>query len=205
MLISSSDVDGEAAARLYYAVSSWGSQVSCIGLATSTARSGNTFVDTGTPAMCSGVGDAYNALDPAPFVSQDGRQWLSFGSFFGGIFITQLNVTTGIPMLPPHHPRQPHRGRGQHGLSGPVGGVAVGPVAINTVDGAANAVEASYVHPAHGRYYLFVNFGLCCKGTASTYRVVVGRSRAPTGPVGNHGNQDPPTLPRICSRTLMVG
>lgn len=170
VLISSSDVDGEAVARLYYAVSSWGSQVSCIGLATSTARSGNTFVDTGKPAMCSGVGDAYNALDPAPFVSHDGRQWLSFGSFFGGIFITQLNVTTGTPMLPPH----------------------VGPVAINTVDGTANAVEASYVHPARGRYYLFVNFGLCCKGTASTYRVVVGRSRAPTGPVGNHGNQETP-------------
>eukprot|EP00729_Bicosta_minor_P015234 gene15234-12116_t len=52
--------------RLYYAVSSWGSQVSCIGLAVATATFGSagdagadagadipTFVDIGQPAMCS--------------------------------------------------------------------------------------------------------------------------------------------------------
>lgn len=31
-------------------------------------------------------------------------------------------------------------------------------------------------------YYLFVSFGLCCRGADSTYRVMVGRSTNITGP-----------------------
>jgi len=39
-----------------------------------------------------------------------------------------------------------------------------------------------YNHPENKYYYLFVNWGHCCRGVESTYQVMVGRSEAPTGP-----------------------
>lgn len=44
------------------------------------------------------------------------------------------------------------------------------------------AIEAPYI-VRHGRFfYLFVSFDLCCRGTKSTYRIMVGRSARVTGP-----------------------
>ncbi len=45
-----------------------------------------------------------------------------------------------------------------------------------------HAVEGPYIISHGGYYYLFVSFGFCCRGTDSTYRIVVGRSDSPTGP-----------------------
>lgn len=42
--------------------------------------------------------------------------------------------------------------------------------------------EAAYLHFHDGYYYLFENEGLCCKGLNSTYRIMMGRSQAVTGP-----------------------
>jgi arabinan endo-1,5-alpha-L-arabinosidase len=44
------------------------------------------------------------------------------------------------------------------------------------------AIEAPFI-VRHGEYYyLFVSFDLCCRGTRSNYRTMVGRSRQVTGP-----------------------
>ena len=43
-------------------------------------------------------------------------------------------------------------------------------------------IEAPYVYHRHGFYYLSANWGDCCRGVASIYTIVVGRSRQPTGP-----------------------
>jgi arabinan endo-1,5-alpha-L-arabinosidase len=44
------------------------------------------------------------------------------------------------------------------------------------------AIEAPFV-VHHGKfYYLFVSFDLCCRGTKSNYKTMVGRSRRVTGP-----------------------
>jgi arabinan endo-1,5-alpha-L-arabinosidase len=44
------------------------------------------------------------------------------------------------------------------------------------------AIEAPFI-VRHGDYYfLFVSFDLCCRGTKSTYRTMVGRSKQVTGP-----------------------
>ena len=44
------------------------------------------------------------------------------------------------------------------------------------------AIEAPFIVRHDNYYYLFVSYGLCCRGTRSTYRIMVGRSRNVTGP-----------------------
>lgn len=44
------------------------------------------------------------------------------------------------------------------------------------------AIEAPFIVRHDKYFYLFVSFDLCCRGTHSTYRIMVGRSRKVTGP-----------------------
>ena len=50
--------------HLYYAASTFGSNTSCIGHATSASPTSNTWTDQG-PVLCSSSSDNYNAIDPA--------------------------------------------------------------------------------------------------------------------------------------------
>jgi autotransporter-associated beta strand protein len=142
---------------LYYAVSSFGSQISGIGLATSPtlnpSDSNYGWTDHG-PVIESVNGSAYNTIDPSILQDTDGKVWMSFGSFWNGIYLTQLNPTTGLRLsnATPTH------------------------LAFNS------SIEASYIYKRNGFYYLFVNFGACCQGTSSTYNIRVGRSTSITGP-----------------------
>lgn len=43
-------------------------------------------------------------------------------------------------------------------------------------------IEAAALHRRGDWYYLFVNWGNCCRGLDSTYEIRVGRNRAVTGP-----------------------
>ncbi len=64
---------------LYYSVSTWGSQVSAIGLATNAtlnpADPAFGWVDCGVVVQ-SRRGDDFNAIDPAVMLASDGRLWL---------------------------------------------------------------------------------------------------------------------------------
>ncbi len=44
------------------------------------------------------------------------------------------------------------------------------------------AIEAPFIVRNAGFFYLFTSWDLCCRGTHSTYRTVVGRSKSITGP-----------------------
>ena len=44
------------------------------------------------------------------------------------------------------------------------------------------AIEAPFIIRHADFYYLFVSFDLCCRGTKSNYKTMVGRSRNVTGP-----------------------
>ncbi|MFI6486131.1 arabinan endo-1,5-alpha-L-arabinosidase [Streptomyces sp. NPDC050564] len=140
---------------LYYAVSSWGTNHSAIGVATSPSGLPGTWTDHGK-AFTSGTSDAWNAIDPA-VTRADGRLWMAFGSYWTGIRMVELDPRTGkaVEGATVHHlatrPDEPY------------------------------AVEGPYV-VKHGRYYyLFASYDACCAGVNSTYKIRVGRSTSVTG------------------------
>lgn len=146
--------------RLYYSISTFGSNRSAIGLATAsvidpTAPAAH-WVDRG-PVVRSDVTDDYNAIDPNAFTDADGRSWLVFGSFWSGIKLIELDPATG-------------KRRGDD----PLRSLAARP--------SPGAIEAPFVIRHGGFYYLFVSFDFCCRGAASSYNTMVGRSATPTGP-----------------------
>lgn len=152
--------------HLYYSVSSFGSRDSAIGLATTRtldpASPHQRWADEGLVLRSYAEKDDWNAIDPNLVVEDRDNVWLAWGSFWSGIKMRRVDPATG--KLSRHETTM-------HALSSrpreqPIGG----------------AVEAPFII-RHGDYwYLFVSFDRCCRGAASTYNVVVGRSRHITGP-----------------------
>lgn len=139
----------------YYAISSFGSQKSAIGLTTSAGGiAAGQWVDQGA-ILTSKAGDGYNAIDPAFVVAANGDPYLVFGSFWNGIYITRVSKVN---------------------LKPPSGGL------VNIAKDTANGIENGFVVRRGGWYYLFASKGACCKGASSSYHVVVGRSTSITGP-----------------------
>jgi len=147
--------------RLYYSISTFGSNQSAIGLATATsidpAAPAANWVDRGAVVQAR-TGDDFNAIDPMAFSDADGRSWLVFGSFWTGIKLIRIDPATGLQLAGNAAPRA----------------LAQRP--------APGAVEAPFIIRRGAYYYLFVSFDSCCQGAASTYNTVVGRSSAPDGP-----------------------
>lgn len=143
---------------LYYAVSSMGSMTSAIGLATNATLDPNDpayhWVDEGAVVKSQQGGDC-NAIDPSIFLDTDGTLWLTFGSYWSGIKLIQLDPRTGKRIAPDSK---------------------VYSLAYN------ESIEASYLCKHDNYYYLFVNWGSCCQGPQSTYNIRVGRSKSVTGP-----------------------
>ena len=141
--------------HLYYAVSSFGSNKSCIGQETRTALDSGSWEEKGN-VVCSNMGtnDNWNAIDPNVVIDDAGTPWLDFGSFWGGIKMIKLNTdgTRADTML-------------YNLASGPKGG----------------AVEGPWIFKRCGYYYLFMSFGSCC-GAPYNYTIHVGRSQTVTGP-----------------------
>jgi arabinan endo-1,5-alpha-L-arabinosidase len=159
-------VNGEY--RLYYSVSTFGSNRSAIGLATSpTLGAGAKWTDRGLVVM-STKEDDFNAIDPNFVVDAKGGQWLALGSFWTGIKLFALDAKTGKPAAgakPYAIARRP----------APAGGPA--------------PIEAPFILSHGGWYFLIASYDYCCKGVNSTYYTVVSRSKAITGPyLGKDGS-----------------
>jgi len=105
------------------------------------------------------------AMD-ASFVSTADATFLVFGSHAGGIFIAELDPTTGLLLDDGGTPETS------------VASERFTSIAQDLEDG----IEAPYIHAHNGNFYLFVNKGRCCQGVDSTYTVVVGRATDVTGP-----------------------
>jgi len=143
---------------LYYSVSSMGKMTSAIGLATNPTLdpddSAYHWTDQGFVVRTKD-GDGYNAIDPSVFHDSDGSLWLTFGSYWSGIKLIELDPKTGKRIDPDSK---------------------MFSIAHN------ESIEASYLCKHDNYYYLFVNWGSCCAGPKSTYNIRIGRSQSVTGP-----------------------
>lgn len=141
---------------LYYAVSSWGSFVSAVGLMTNPTLNTNSpdykWTDRGM-VVHSSEGEDLNAIDPGVCLAPDGTLWLCYGSYHGNIELVELDPKTGLRIA------------------------TNSPITI-----IANQSEAADIIFHDGYYYLFVNHGSCCQGSNSTYNIRVGRAPKITGP-----------------------
>jgi arabinan endo-1,5-alpha-L-arabinosidase len=113
------------------------------------------------PILASTDSDNYNAIDPDVLTDSSGRLWMYFGSYWSGLYVTELDPETAKIKDP-----------------SPSGRTLI---ARNPAD-RANGLEAPCCVYHDGYYYLFLNYGLAAQGVASTYRIVVGRSKTPNGP-----------------------
>jgi arabinan endo-1,5-alpha-L-arabinosidase len=143
---------------MYYSVSSFGKNDSVIGLMTNddlTATDPTAgWVDQGL-VLRSHQGDTFNAIDPFRIDSGE-RAWLAYGSYWQGIRLVEIDPNSGMPLE----------------------GAETTFIASRNGD----AIEAPAILEHDGKFYLFVSFDACCRGIASTYRIMVGRADAIEGP-----------------------
>lgn len=148
--------------HLYYSASTFGSNRSAIGLATTPTldRESPDFAWTDRGMVIeSWLTDDWNAIDPNLILDEDGAPWLAFGSHWGGIKLRRLDPDTGL-------------------LSAEDDTL----YALASRPEKPRAIEAPFIIRHGGAYYLFVSFDACCRGIDSTYNVVVGRAGRVTGP-----------------------
>ena len=167
--------------RLYYAYSLFGKNTSGIALAT------NKTLDRSSPdykwedrglVLLSKATDDFNAIDPNFVLDAQRHAWLVFGSFWNGIKMRRLDDRTGmLSSIDQKIYALATRRRPDDAPPAPPG-----------LPPDWEAIEAPFTVHHGGYYYLFVSWDLCCRGTKSSYRTMVGRSKQVTGHyVDDHG------------------
>lgn len=141
---------------LYYSCSSFGSSNSAIGCVKSTSLNNPKWEDMGKVVSSNSRSDI-NAIDPGMFKEDDGKVYMVYGSFSGGIGIVDIDTITGLATTPVKK------------LAG----------------GNSSSYEAPALFKEDGYYYLVINRGSCCRGLESTYYLIVGRSTDVKGPYSN--------------------
>ncbi len=146
--------------HLYYSASTFGSKRSLIGMATTESliiKDGKYQWKDEGKVIESFNDSPYNAIDPSLLITPEGAVWMSWGSFNRGLYISEIDPQTG---------KLKDQKNVTHIASRPG----------NT------AIEAPQLFYHDGWYYLFANYDACCRGAASTYKILVGRSKQITGP-----------------------
>ena len=156
---------------LYYAVSAFGKNTSCIGLATNKtldpAAANFKWVDHGKVIQSVPGRDMWNAIDPNLILDENKTPWLAFGSFWNGIKLVKLDSTLTAVAQPEEWYTIATRKRDY--------------ILPDSVAGDA-AIEAPFIYKHEKYYYLFTSFDYCCRGEKSTYKMIVGRSEKIMGP-----------------------
>lgn len=106
-----------------------------------------------------------NVIDPTAFFDKDGKLWLVYGSYSGGIYVLAMDNATGLPIA--------GQGYGKH-VAG--GGFA--------------AIEGSWItySPETGYYYMFNS--IAGFDAAGGYNIRVSRSQNPDGPYVDAAGND---------------
>ena len=142
---------------LYYAVSAFGKNTSCIGVATNNtldaAAKDYHWEDKGKLIQSVPGRDMWNAIDPNLVIDSAGTPWLTFGSFWEGIKLVRLNPD----LVSIAQPEEWHT-------------IARRPRDFSTPDTSAGtaAIEAPFIFRHKGYYYLFVSYDYCCRAEKST-------------------------------------
>lgn len=154
---------------LYYSCSTFGKNISAIGVATNKTLHPDSpdykWEDLGVVIVSHPGANDWNAIDPNIAFDEKGKPWMTFGSFWDGIQLVPLADDMKTPMATP---------------------VTIARRCLRTLkpDGTkkANPIEAPFIVYRDGYYYLFVSYDYCCRGLESTYKTAVGRSRSISGP-----------------------
>ncbi len=117
------------------------------------------------------LGDDYNyedypnAIDPTVFYDEDGRMWMVYGSWSGGIFLLEIDESTGEVIHPEADP--------ENGVDAYFGKKLLG--------GGHKSIEGPYIlyDETSGYYYLFVSYGSLTR--TGGYQIRVFRSETVDG------------------------
>ncbi|MBO5559694.1 family 43 glycosylhydrolase [Ruminococcus sp.] len=106
-----------------------------------------------------------NAIDPTVFYDAEGKMWLTYGSWSGGIFLLEIDEATGLPI----HPKADEA----NGVDPYFGKRIAG--------GGGKSGEAPYIlyDEDSGYYYLFISYGALNR--EGGYQIRVFRSDKPDG------------------------
>ncbi len=174
--------------RVYYSLASNVGRLSVIGLGVSNHPAGP-FVERGTVVKSMGDNSVHtNAIDPSIIIGKDGRHWMYYGSSWDGIYIVELDPSTGLAKVQGDIGRRiAHRG-----FTG------------NTINGNIEGPEIIY-NEEFDSYYLFIAYDWL----ETKYNVRVGRSDNPDGPfydvTGKDMNQFEDDLPMILAPYRFIG
>lgn len=139
---------------MYYCVATGNSPKACIGMAVADSIEGP-YTDQGIIIRSESRDGIPSSVDPQAFYDKEDRMWLVYGSYSDGIYITELDPSTGRPLK---------SGYGKK-LTG----------------GAHTPIEGAYIiySPETDYYYLFTSFGGLSANDG--YNMRVSRSKTPDG------------------------
>lgn len=156
---------------LYYSVSYFEKNTSCIGLATNVTLNPSDplfeWKDQGMVIQSVPGRDMWNAIDPNLTIDKEGNPWLTFGSFWEGIKMVKLDKNLKDISTPQQWYTVAKRPRDFN---------------FDEKSPGDDAIEAPFIFQKNDFYYLFVSFDFCCRGINSNYKIMVGRSKEITGP-----------------------
>ncbi|MCR4674107.1 MAG: arabinan endo-1,5-alpha-L-arabinosidase [Lachnospiraceae bacterium] len=162
--------------RLYCSNSSWGVQQSCIFLAVSSSPEGP-FEPRGIVIKTSDKLPV-NAIDANIITdAKTGQMYMLYGSFWGGCYVLELDVETGLSKNP--CPRKWTYDKKSDSFSCEMKNI-IGTCVAKRPKYLSTAVEGPYMiyNEVFDFYYLFVSYG----SLKSDYNICVGRSKHITGP-----------------------
>ncbi len=145
----------------YYSLSGWDNPIG-IGYATADNIEGP-YTDQGKLFNLNEIG-VKNCIDPQPFVDDDGKVYMTIGSF-QGLYLIELTEDGTACLNGVEHQKE-----NKTLIAGYPGSWD------------ESTYEGGYIMKRGRYYYYFASAGKCCEGQNSTYRVYVGKSVDVRGP-----------------------